>query len=253
VTLAYDVVGAGPAVLLLHSTVCDRRMWDPQVPALVEAGYRVVCCDLTGHGDSPVPNGPFDDAQEVLNLLDGLGLDRVAMVGSSGGGRIAQAVAARWPDRVAALALLCPAVADLEPGPELRAFVEREESLLEAGDIDGATELNLDTWLGPDTSPATREHVRAMQRHCFEVQLAAPEEAEELGPPYDLAAIAAPTVVVSGAHDLIDFRIIAADLAGRLPDVRLVELDWAGHLPSLERPEVVNGILVDFLRTALPA
>lgn len=48
VTIAYDVAGHGPAVVLLHSTVCDRRMWDPQVPALADAGYRVVRCDLRG-------------------------------------------------------------------------------------------------------------------------------------------------------------------------------------------------------------
>jgi 3-oxoadipate enol-lactonase len=252
VTLAYDVAGAGPGVLL-HSTVCDRRMWDPQVPALVDAGYRAVRCDLPGYGDSPVPDGPFDEAQDVAELLDKLGLDRVAVVGSSGGGQVAQAMAARWPDRVAAMALLCPAVADHEPGPELRAFGEREATLLEVADVAGPTELNLDTWLGPLTDAATREKVRAMQRHAFEVQLAAPPEAEVVHPPYDLATIAAPTLVVSGVHDLPDFRSIATDLAGRLPGTRLIELDWAGHLPSLERLDLVNEILVDFLHTAMPA
>jgi 3-oxoadipate enol-lactonase len=253
VTLAYDIAGSGPAVLMLHSTVCDRRMWDPQMLALVDAGYRAVRCDLTGHGDSSVPDALIDDAQDVVDLLDELGLDRVAVVGSSGGGRVGQAVAARWPDRVVALALLCPAVADYEPGPDLRAFVEREEALLETGDMAGATELNVSTWLGPHADAATRDKVRMMQRHTFEVQFAAPPGAESADVPYDLATITAPALVVSGAHDLSDFRSIAADLAGRLPNARLVELDWAGHLPSLERPDVLNGIVVDFLRAALPA
>jgi pimeloyl-ACP methyl ester carboxylesterase len=251
VTLAYDDAGSGPAVLLLHSTVCDRRMWDPQMPALVDAGYRAVRCDLPGYGDSSVPDEPFDEAQNVVDLLDELGLDAVAVVGASGGGRVAQAVAARWPARVAVLALLCTAAADHEPGPELRAFGEREEALIEAGDLAGAVELNLDTWLGPLTDTATREKVATMQRRAFEVQLAAPPSAEVLDPSYDLAAIAAPTLIVSGAYDLADFRGIAADLADRLPAAELIELDWAGHLPSLERPDAVNGILVDFLRNAL--
>jgi 3-oxoadipate enol-lactonase len=252
VTLAHDEAGTGPAVLLLHSTVCDRRMWDPQVPALIDAGYRAVRCDLPGYGDSEVPDGPFDQAGDVVDLLDALGLHRVAVVGASGGGEVAQAIAARWPDRVTALALLCANAADHEPGPELRAFGELEEALLDAGDVAGATELNLATWLGPLADAATREKVRAMQQHAFEVQLAAPESAEVLHPPYDLAAIAVPTLVVSGAHDLADFRAIASDLAGRLQNARLVELDWAGHLPSLEQPALLSEILTDFLRTTAP-
>lgn len=252
-TLAHDVAGDGPAVLLLHSTVCDRRMWDPQVPALVAAGYRVARCDLRGYGDTPLPDGPYDEAQDVVDLLDALGADPVALVGASGGGRVSQEVAARWPDRVAGLALLCTSAAELEPGPELRAFVDGEEALLEAGDVTGATELNLATWLGPDADAATREKVREMQRHNFEVQLVASDETGPVRVPHELSAITAPSLLASGAYDLPDFRVIAADLAARLPGARLVELAWAGHLPSLERPDAVNDILIDFLGEVLPA
>jgi pimeloyl-ACP methyl ester carboxylesterase len=111
----------------------------------------------------------------------------------------------------------------------------------------------VDTWLGPDADAATREKVREMQSHAFEVQLAASDETGPVRVPYELSAITAPSLLVAGAHDLPDFRRIAADLAARLPGARLVELDWAGHLPSLERPDVVNGILVDFLGQVLPA
>ena len=133
------------------------------------------------------------------------------------------------------------------PAPELRAFAEREEALLDSGDVAGATELNADTWLGPHADAATRDKVRAMQRHAFEVQLAASPETGPLPEEYELSAITAPSLLVSGAHDLPDFGSIAADLATRLPGARLIELDWAGHLPSLERPDVVNAILIDFL------
>ena len=68
VMLSYDVAGTGPALVLLHSTVCDRRMWDTQWPVLVDAGYRVVRCDFRGYGETPVPQGPHDDAADVLDL-----------------------------------------------------------------------------------------------------------------------------------------------------------------------------------------
>jgi 3-oxoadipate enol-lactonase len=257
-TLSHDVAGTGPTVLLLHSMVCDRRMWDPQVPVLTAAGYRVLRCDLRGFGETPVPDRPYSDAEDVIDLLDLLGVRDTAVVGSSGGGRVALEVASRWPRRVTSLTLLCTALRGHEPSAELRAFGEREDPLLEAGDIDGATELNVDLWLGPYASDEVREQVRRMQRHAFEVQLAAPEEYEPIRHGTDLSAIIAPSLIVSGAHDLPDFREIAAQLAKRLPGARHpelarhLELDWAGHLPSLERPEVLNPLLVGFLQETWP-
>ena len=249
-TLAHDVAGDGPAVLLLHSTVCDRRMWDPQVPALVAAGYRVARCDLRGYGDSPLPDGPYDEGQDVIDLLDALGADRVALIAASGGGRVALEIAAGHPQRVTALALLCTAWWDRERSAELRAFGAREDALLEAGDVAGATELNVDLWVGPAADEQTRDRVRRMQRHAFDVQLAATEEFAPLRTQPEVAGITAPTLLVSGRHDVRDFREIAAELAKRIPGARHVELEWAGHLPSLERPDRVNPLLLEFLRGA---
>ncbi|WP_306208623.1 alpha/beta fold hydrolase [Actinoplanes sp. RD1] len=245
-TLAHDVTGDGPPVLLLHSTAADRRMWDAQVPALAAAGRRVIRCDLRGYGETPAPVEPWSDAADVLGLLDELGVDTVAVVGSSGGGKVALEVAARWPRRVGQLVLLCTATAGFEPGPELRAFGAEEDVLLEAGDVAAATELNVRTWLGPEATEAVRDKLREMQRHAFEVQLAGPEVAP-VRVPVDLAAITAPALLVSGAYDLPDFRRIAVDLAARLPAGRHLELDWAGHLPAMERPGEVSELLIDLL------
>jgi 3-oxoadipate enol-lactonase len=248
--LSHDDIGDGPAVLLLHSTVADRRMWNPQLSALTGAGFRVVRCDLSGFGETPAPAGPYDDGRDVTGLLDELGIERAAVIGSSGGGQVALQVAARWPTRVTALALLCTALPGHEPSPARRAFAEREDALLAAGDITAATELNVRTFLGPRADAATRAHLREMQRHTFEIQLAVAEEFPSLPVEYDLAAITAPLLLVSGVHDLPDFRQIAVELAGRLPQARHVELDWAGHLPSMERPDVLNALLVEFLAGA---
>jgi 3-oxoadipate enol-lactonase len=249
-TLSHDVAGEGPTVVLLHSTVCDRRMWDPQVPALVEAGYRVVRADFRGFGDSPMPDGPSGDADDVVELMDSLGAEQVAMIAASGGGRVALEIAAGRPERVTALALLCTAWWEQERSADLRAFGAREDALLEAGEVAAATELNVEMWVGPAADRATRDKVREMQRRAFEVQLAATEEFPQLATEPDVGAITARTLLVSGAHDVIDFHEIAVALSKRIPGARHVELDWAGHLPSLERPEAVNPLLIDFLRAA---
>ena len=250
--ISYDVAGAGPALVLLHSTVCDRRMWDPQWPVLVDAGYRVVRCDFRGYGETPVPRGPHNDAEDVLELAGELGLGPVALVGASYGGMVALEIAARWPRQVSALALVCAVMPEHEPTDVLRGFWQRERELIEAGDIAGAVDLNVATWLGPEADGAVRERVRLMQRHAFEVQLAAPEEYEPVEVSVDLHAITAPSLVVSGAKDLPDFRLIAARLAALLPGARLVELPWAGHLPTLERPQELSGMLTAFLRETAP-
>jgi pimeloyl-ACP methyl ester carboxylesterase len=267
--IAYDVAGTGPVLVLLHSTVADRRMWDPQWPVLADAGFRVVRCDFRGFGETPATLEPYNDADDVLAVLGELGAGTMALAGASYGGKVALQIAARSPERVTALALICAGMPGHEPTETLRDFWQREEALLEAGDVAGATELNVATFLGAEASEATREQVRLMQRHAFDVQLAAEQEAGEAGPTgeaaaseagpdgepggageaeeaVELGAVAAPCLIVSGARDLPDFRQIAARLAGLLPAARWTELHWAGHLPTLERPAELSGLLSAF-------
>ena len=233
--LHHRVEGSGPAVVLLHAGVADLRMWDVQVSELVP-GHSVVRCDLRGYGHTPLePGASYSDAEDVLALLDELGLERYSLVGSSYGGYVALQVAAAAPERVDRLVLLAAPAELEEPDDSLRAFWRQEGGLAEAGDLDGATDLNVATWLGPDATDDARDLVWRMQRGVFELQEAAGEvDNREL--PVDLARITAPATVVVGEHDFTFFRATARALAAGLPHADLVELPWAGHLPSLERP-----------------
>ncbi|MFB7124409.1 MULTISPECIES: alpha/beta fold hydrolase [unclassified Kitasatospora] len=249
--ISHDVAGSGPAVVLLHSSVCDRRMWDAQWQPLVDAGHRVVRCDFRGFGDTPLADAPYSDAGDVLALLDHLGIGTAALVGASYGGRIALTAAALRPEAVTRLALLGAGMPGHQPSDTLRAFGGREDELIEAGRIDEAVELNVESWLGPEADERTRAHVRRMQRHAFDVQMTATvgSDREDV----DLGRITAPTLAVSGAHDFPDFRDIAAALPALLPDARHQELPWAGHLPSLERPAETTALLLAFLHEDGPA
>jgi len=240
--LHHEVTGDGPAVLLLHSTAADSRQWDPQ-RGLLAAERTVVAPDLRGYGRSPLPPEPYSDAEDVLRVLDHLGIETTAVVGSSGGGQVALELACAAPERVSALVLLCPAAPGVDPTADLRAFAEREEALLEAGDVDAATELNVRTWLGPDAGEEARELLRTMQRHAFTVQLAASDQAEGRSLDVDLARATAPTTVVCGAHDLDFFRAVGRRLVAGLPTAEYVELPWAGHLPNLERPDETTALI----------
>lgn len=109
-----------PAVVLLHSSVCDRRMGDPQRGPLAEAGFRVVRADFRSCGQSPAADAPYSDHGDVLELLGQLGIRRASFVGSSYGVRISLRIAALHPERASRPALLCLARPGLSPdGPEM--------------------------------------------------------------------------------------------------------------------------------------
>ena len=235
--LHHTVTGSGPAVVLIHAGVADGRMWDATRDGLSDA-WTVVVPDLRGFGDSPVPpaDAVWTNSGDVLDLLDHLGIAEAAVVGASYGGGVAIEVAATAPDRVTRLVLLAPSVAGMEPSETRRAFGDEEDALLEAGDVEGATELNIRTWLGPEADDTARALVHDMQKRAFDVQLAADPDAEPQAVDTDPSRISAPTTIVVGAHDLPDFAPTARWLREAVPTAELVELDWAGHLPTLERP-----------------
>lgn len=244
--LHHQISGDGPAVVLLHSGVADIRQWDPQWEALT-AHHRVLRYDRRGYGETPLPHEEYDDATDLVRLLDELGIATAILVGSSAGGELAQQVASAWPERVTGLVLLC-AAADVEPTDAIRAFARREDELLEEGELEGAVALNVQTFLGPEADEETRQLVHEMQHRAFEVQLAAGDDVpQQPGPEIRLERAKMPAVVVSGALDLDYFTHAAEHLTSELPDARHVVLDWAGHLPNLERPAEMTEWLVGVL------
>jgi 3-oxoadipate enol-lactonase len=241
-TLHHTVSGTGPPVVLLHAGVADSRMWAAQTgdgPAGLADRFTLVAPDLRGFGSSPMPSpedAPWSNAGDVLAVLDNVGIASAAVVGCSYGGQVALEVASVAPDRVDRLVLVCSALRRLDPTAAVEAFGDEEEALLDAGDVAAATDLNVRTWLGPSADYATRDLLREMQRHAFDVQLAA-EEVDPEEVVVDLARLPMPTTVFYGAHDLDFFANVARHLHEHLPQSELVELPWAGHLPTLERPE----------------
>jgi pimeloyl-ACP methyl ester carboxylesterase len=239
--------GSGPVVVLLHAGVADLRMWDHQAAALA-ADHRVVRCDLHGFGQTPLtPGEPYSDAEDVVRLLDELGVGEFALVGASQGGDVALQVASAVPERVTRLVLLCAAAGVAEPTDAIRAVWAEEGRLVTAGDVGGATDLMVRTWLGPDADEAARELVRDMQRRAYDVQLAAGDDVDDRELEVDLSRLTMPTTVAFGGHDLDFFENIARELARQLPHADLVELPWAGHLPALERPDATSALIRDAL------
>jgi 3-oxoadipate enol-lactonase len=245
IPISHDVTGSGPSVVLIHAGVADRRMWDPQLLDLAH-GHRVVRVDLRGFGDSPLPHEPYDHVTDIVTLLEDIGVAHTAVVGASFGGLVAQEFARRYPERVERLLLICPASVLLQPDDELKAFWSREGELIKNGDLVAAAALNVDTWCGPEASSAVRTLVAAMQRRAFELQTER-DDLHIVQEPGDPSTIQAPTLVLSGGHDLPAFRSSAAALARTMPRAQLHGLPWAGHLPNLERPDEIGQLMTTFL------
>lgn len=255
-TIAHEVHGLGPPVLLVHEGVADRRMWRHQVPAL-EGGHTVVAVDLRGFGETPHASGPFSNVEDLRELLDELEIDRATVVGGSYGGRVALELALSYPARVSRLVLCPPALPDWEWSQTVRDAWKAGHAAFEAGDFDRAAEVDIELWVdgprrGPEAvDPEVRDLVRTMQRHAFELPEPDPPPGPEaeLDPPASqrLEEIRVPTLVVVGDEDVADFQAIAELVSRRIPDARLVVVSGAAHVLALEKPDEFNRILLEFL------
>ena len=235
-------------VLLLHAGIADNRMWAPQVEALEAAGHRVVAPDLPGYGDAALEPGEVSYVDVAAAHLSG----PAAVVGCSFGGRVALEVAFHRPELVDRLVLIGAGLGSWDWSEATQADFAEEEELIERGDLAGAAAQQAQMWLGPDAEPSVRELTEAMTLRSYEQQLPMEELARATWPQPSaaerLAEIAAPTLVVVGTEDVDDILAMGAHLALEIPGARLERIDGAGHLPSLERPDELNRLLVDFLR-----
>jgi 3-oxoadipate enol-lactonase len=259
VGLYAEVAGEGPAVALVHEGICDSRMWEPQWETFTRA-HRVLRLDLRGFGRSPLEPGRFSNARDLIETLEQHGFERAALVGVSLGGRVALEVAVARPELVSALVLVAPGLPGHDWSSEVKAAWDEEEAALEAGDVDGAVEVNLRTWVDgarrrPEEVDAyVRRRVGEMQRRAFELQLPVGEEAEEELLVSDLAErldeVRVPTLVVVGEEDNSDMHAIADRLVREIPGARRATIADTAHVPSIERPREFDGLVLPFLEEA---
>jgi len=234
--------------LLLHAGIADRRMWAPQLPALAAAGHRAIAPDMPGFGDAALAPGIVDYVGFSADALDG----PAAVVGCSFGGRVALELAVAWPELVERLVLVGAGLGAWDWSEATQAGFAQEEEALERGDLAAAAAQQAGMWLAPDATPEVRALTVAMTIRSYEQQLPMEEQVKAVWPQPSaetrLGDVAVPTLVVVGSEDVEDIVSMAERLAGAIPGARLETIEGAGHLPSLERPDELNRLLLDFLR-----
>ena len=108
-----EQAGAGSPVVLLHEGIGDSRMWEPQWSPYSER-FRVVRYDMRGFGKSPPAVGTYSLSGDLVELLDGLQLGPVALIGMSLGGSVAMETTIARPDLVSKLVLVAPGLRGFE-------------------------------------------------------------------------------------------------------------------------------------------
>jgi 3-oxoadipate enol-lactonase len=238
-----------PVVVLSNSLGASMEMWAPQVPAL-SVRFRVLRYDQRGHGGSPSPPGPYDIpdlAGDVVDLLDQHGVERAHFCGLSLGGMTGMWLAARAPERIGRMVLLCTSAYFGAPG----VYAERAATVRAEG-TESVAEAGVERWFTAgfrEREPGTVERFRAM--------IAAQDDEgyaeccgalERLDLREDLPRIATTTLVIAGAQDPATppdphARLIADEIQG----ARLEVLDPAAHLANVERAETVTELILEHL------
>ncbi len=236
IKMYYAVYGAanqtGDPVLLLHGGLGHSEVWGHQIPALTAAGYKVIVADSRGHGRSTRSAQPYGYAlmaSDVAALLDGLKIEKAAIVGWSDGGIIGLDMAMNRPDKVARLFAFGANtnVAGLRPDiAESAVFNKYIE-------IAGADYARL--------SPTPNEF------DAFVAQISEMWATQPDYKPEQLAAIKTPVTIADGEHDEAIRQEHNTEMASQIPGAKLVILPGASHFAFVQKPEEFNQALLDFL------
>ncbi|MGZ8456056.1 MAG: alpha/beta fold hydrolase [Gemmatirosa sp.] len=241
----FDDTGTGLPVLLIHGFPHSRRFWAPMIEALGAHAdgppVRAIAPDLRGFGETPAePPLTLDQhADDLVALLDHLGVGRAVVCGLSMGGYVALALWRRHPERIRALVL-----ADTRAGADDAAQRARRVALAEVARREGSAavaESQLPGALGKTTraeDPVRVEGLRALMAAASVDGIVGALEAMRERPDATptLAGIAVPTLVLVGTEDGLTPPRDARALAAGIPGARLVEIPAAGHVTAWEQP-----------------
>jgi 3-oxoadipate enol-lactonase len=239
-----------PVVVLSNSLGTTWEMWAPQVPAL-QTNFRVLRYNTRGHGGSPAPAGPYeiaDLADDLIELLDRLEVERASICGVSIGGMTGMWVAAHHPERVERL-VLCATSASMAPPEPWR---ERAALVREQG-VAAVLDATIGRWFTPDfveQDPPVIARTRANflgtdpEAYAACCEAIAAMDLREL-----IRGIEAPTLVISGSDDPAAPPEAGGLIAERISGASFEVVPNARHLVSLQRPEIVTPLILEHLET----
>ena len=248
VRLSYsDTGGNGTAVVFVHAATGSRRVWEYQVPAFMAAGYRVIAYDRRGFGRSEVdPAGPQPGtgADDLLALVNHLGIDRFHLVGTAAGGIVALDFAVSFPGRLRSLV-----VANSIGGLQDEDYVELGRRLRPPQFAALPPDVRE---LGPSYRAANPEGTARW------LELEKQSRPEGTQPPVQtfrnrltfslLESIAVPTFLLTGGADLYAPPAVLRLFTDRIRNSESLIVPEVGHSTYWEQPDVFNQKVLEFIR-----
>lgn len=250
--LHYDLLGHGETVAFLNGVMMTTQSWVLQT-SLFRQHYRCLLHDFRGQLLSDKPDEPWtleDHADDLLALLDLLGIERCHLVGTSYGGEVGLIFACNQPDRVKSLSVISSVS---EVGPELdRAVAIWAETALATPDQ--LYRISVPANFSPgfiDANPQLieqgEERLSACPPEFFTGFARLVDAFRKLDITADLPRITCPTLVLVGEGDRLKPPEYSRLIAERIPSCELLLIPEAGHAVVLERPGEINDALMAFI------
>lgn len=255
--LAVEDLGQGPAVVLVHGLGGWRDVWATSAASLRAAGFRVITYDQRGHGDSADVDPPWSIvnlADDLLAVLDGVGLARASIVGHSMGGRAMFDFVLRHPDRVSGIVAV--GAHSEAPRPPYRAVLETVREVTARSGVSGFRRAFEDAGEIPDRvahDPAFAAWFEDRFSHNRPAMIVAALDAILSMPTLTgrLNEIRRPMLSVVGERDL-NFLELAGHYAKVVAGCRTEVLPGCAHYPMVDAPDAFVDVLVTFLHAAAP-
>jgi aminoacrylate hydrolase len=252
--LYHEVTGDGPPLLLVPGLSGVGAFWAQQVPDFAR-NFRVIVHDHRGTGASThsrIRYSVEQMAEDVLRLMDALGIDSAHLVGHSTGGAIGQIIAQDHPRRLRSL-VLSATWAGQDPYFR-RLFESRRETLVTSGvePYLRASVLMLAPpwWVRANDAVLTEQHRRTAAASApVEVLTSRIDAIVRFDRRARLGEIRVPTLVIVAADDMITPRFYSDELAEHIPGAKLVVLDGGGHFAPNVLPAPYTAAVGAFLRS----
>ncbi len=262
ITLNYVRSGAGPALIFIHGAMGDWRSWGPQWQAFLP---HFDCVTYSRRYSDPNPNpmntrshNALVDAEDLLGLMDALGIEKAVLVGSSYGGFTALATGLKAPARVQAIvAVEAPmmryAQMTSEGAATAQAFLKTSalpaREAFERGDNEKAVQILTGGIVGRDPQEIPPEVMARRMRNVQAARsLALSDDEFPLLDPKALAQLPMPILLMSGAQTAPVHAAIFANVSNVLDRARVRIVEGAGHSVSQQKPQVFNKEVLSFLR-----
>ncbi|HZQ91985.1 MAG TPA: alpha/beta fold hydrolase [Terriglobales bacterium] len=250
--IAYQVLGNGPPVVLLHPFPAHHGVWAPAAAELA-ARYRIILPDLRGHGQSPPGDGPATmekHAADLVRVLDDAGAGRAVFAGNSIGGYILFEFWRRHRERVAAL-ILVDTKAQADSDEARRARLQAAEDVQKTGPA-GFVEKSVERLVGESTRrnrPDIADAARQMMSTATVAGIVAVQHGMAARPDSvpTLKTINVPTLILVGDEDIVTPQADAELMQRGISGSKLQRITAAGHYAPLEQPEQVARAMRGFV------